>query len=81
MFGMIVLALTIPEALQNGSTQFSTVYAALRLVIVGLYFQAWRLVLESRELTKRYTISFTIALILWLVSIALPSPIQFILWV
>jgi low temperature requirement protein LtrA len=37
MFGMIVLALTVPEALQNESAQFATVYAALRFVIVGLY--------------------------------------------
>ena len=80
MFGMIVLALAIPKALQNGSAQFATVYSALRLVIVGLYFQAWRLVPESRELTKRYTISFAIALVLWLVSITLPPPIRFVLW-
>ncbi|MEH2072754.1 MAG: low temperature requirement protein A [Nostoc sp.] len=80
MFGTIVLALTIPEALQDGSAQFATIYSALRLVIVGLYFQAWRLVPESRELTKRYTLSFAIALVLWLVSIVLPPPIRFILW-
>lgn len=80
MFGTIVLALTIPEALQSGSVQFATVYATLRLVIVGLYFQAWRLVPQSRELARRYTLSFSIALVLWLVSIILPPPIRFILW-
>ena len=81
MFGMIVLALTLPEALQDrGSALFASVYTALRLVIVALYFQAWRLVPQSRELTKRYTLSFSVALVLWLVSIALPSPIRFILW-
>lgn len=80
MFGTIVLALTIPEALGSGSVQFATVYATLRLVIVGLYFQAWRLVPQSRELAMRYTLSFSIALILWLVSIVLPPPIRFILW-
>ncbi len=81
MFGMIVLALTLPEALQvEGSAQFASVYTALRLVIVGLYFQAWRLVPQSRELTKRYTLSFSVALMLWLVSIVLPPPIRFLLW-
>jgi low temperature requirement protein LtrA len=80
MFGMIVLALTVPNALQSGSAQFATAYAALRFIIVGLYFQAWRLVPESRELTKRYTISFAVALGLWIVSIMLPPPIRFILW-
>ena len=80
MFGMIVLGLTIPGALLSGSAQFASVYAALRLAIVGLYFQAWRLVPEARELTMRYTLSFAIALVLWIVSIALPPPIQFMLW-
>jgi low temperature requirement protein LtrA len=80
MFGTIVLAQTIPEALQDGSAQFASAYAALRSIIVGLYFQAWRLVPESRELTARYTISFTISLILWLMSIVLPPPARFFLW-
>jgi low temperature requirement protein LtrA len=80
MFGMIVLGLTIPGALLSGSAQFASVYAALRFAIVGLYFQAWRLVPEARELTMRYTLSFAIALVLWIVSIALPPPIQFMLW-
>lgn len=81
MFGMIVLALTLPEALEDrGSALFASVYTALRLIIVGLYFQAWRLVPQARELTKRYTLSFLVALILWLVSIAVPPPIRFVLW-
>ncbi|GAP99342.1 low temperature requirement protein A [Leptolyngbya sp. NIES-2104] len=80
MFGMIVLALTIPEALQEGSARFAGVYAGLRLVIVGLYFQAWRLVPEARELTGRYTLSFTIALLFWMVSIVVPPPVRFVLW-
>jgi low temperature requirement protein LtrA len=80
MFGTIVLAQTIPEALQDGSARFAAVYAALRSIIVGLYFQAWRLVPQSRELTKRYTISFAISFVLWIASIFLPSPIRFILW-
>jgi low temperature requirement protein LtrA len=80
MFGMMVLALSVPEALQDGSAQFAAVYSALRLIIVGLYFQAWRLVPESRELTQRYTLSFAVSLVLWVVSIALPPPLRFILW-
>ena len=80
MFGMIVLGLTIPGALSSGSAQFASVYAALRFAIVGLYFQAWRLVPEAQELTMRYTLSFAIALILWIISIALPPPIRFVLW-
>jgi len=81
MFGMIVLALTLPDALEEtGSAQFAAVYAALRLVIVGLYVQAWRLVPQSRELTKRYTLSFAVALGFWILSIVVPPPVRFFLW-
>lgn len=81
MFGMIVLALTLPDALEEtGSAQFAAVYAALRLVIVGLYVQAWRLVPQSRELTKRFTLSFAVALGFWILSIVVPPPVRFLLW-
>ncbi len=80
MFGIVVLALTIPEALSEGASNFAAVYAALRLVIIGLYMQAWRLVPQSRELTSRYAMSFSAAFFLWLVSIGVPGPAQFWLW-
>ncbi|MEL6814640.1 MAG: low temperature requirement protein A [Cyanobacteria bacterium J06598_3] len=80
MFGIVVLALTIPDALAAGSANFALVYAALRLVIIGLYMQAWRLVPQSRELTARYATSFSVAFFFWLVSIVVPVPMRFWLW-
>ncbi|WP_346291386.1 low temperature requirement protein A [Sphaerothrix gracilis] len=80
MFGIVVMALTVPNALSGGSAQFAAIYATLRLVIIFLYVQAWRFVPPSRELTARYTVSFSIAFFLWLLSIAVPEPIRFWLW-
>ncbi|MBD1822927.1 low temperature requirement protein A [Cyanobacteria bacterium FACHB-DQ100] len=80
MFGVIVLALAIPEVLEGSSAVFATIYTALRAVIIFLYFQAWRFVPESRELTARYTTSFSIAFGFWLVSIFVPEPLRFVLW-
>jgi low temperature requirement protein LtrA len=80
MLGVIVLAITIPKALHGGSAEFATVYAALRLVIIALYIQAWRFVPQSKELAARYTTSFSIAFALWLVSIVVPEPARFVLW-
>ncbi|MEM9505851.1 MAG: low temperature requirement protein A, partial [Cyanobacteria bacterium P01_E01_bin.43] len=80
MFGLVIMALTIHDALQGGSAAFATAYAGLRFVIIFLYVQAWRLVTPSRELTARYTISFSIAFGLWLLSIAVPEPVRFWLW-
>jgi low temperature requirement protein LtrA len=80
MFGIMVLSITIPNALHGGAVQFAAVYTALRLVIIGLYVQAWRLVPQSRELTARYILSFSIACILWFISIFLPEPACFWFW-
>ncbi|MDJ0600640.1 MAG: low temperature requirement protein A [Crocosphaera sp.] len=80
MFGLVVMALTVPNALRGGSAEFATIYAALRLVIIILYVQAWRFVPQSRELTARYSLSFSVAFFLWLLSIAVPEPARFWLW-
>lgn len=80
MFGIVVLSIRLPEALHGGSAAFATIYATLRLVIIGLYIQAWRFVPQSRELTARYTLSFAIALALWLISIVVAEPLRFWLW-
>lgn len=80
MFGMVVMALTIHDALQDGSANFAAAYAALRLVIIGLYMQAWRFVPQSRELSTRYILSFSAAFCLWLLSIVTPTPVRFWLW-
>ncbi|MEM1368272.1 MAG: low temperature requirement protein A [Cyanobacteria bacterium P01_H01_bin.15] len=81
MFGLVVLSLTIHDALHGGSASFAAVYASLRLVIIGLYVQAWRFVPQSRELTQRYTLSFAIAFCFWVLSIAVPEPMRYGFWV
>lgn len=81
MFCLIVMALTIPLALESGSAKFAAAYAILRLIITFLYVQAWRFVPPSRALTKRYVISFSISLLLWALSIVVPEPARFWLWV
>ncbi|MEM6518387.1 MAG: low temperature requirement protein A [Cyanobacteria bacterium P01_C01_bin.70] len=80
MFGLVVLALTIHDALHGGSARFAAAYSALRLVIIFLYVQAWRFVPQSRELTQRYALSFAVAGALWLLSIATPEPMRYGLW-
>ena len=73
MFGIVIMALTVPGVIDGRSANFAAIYAALRLVIILLYMQAWRLVPQSRELTARYAISFSIASFIWVASIAAPA--------
>lgn len=80
MFGIVVMALTIHNALHGGSAEFAASYTALRLIIILLYVQAWRFVPQARELTARYAISFSVAFLLWLLSIGVPEPARFWLW-
>ena len=80
MFGIIVLALAIPDAFGEGATFFAATYAALRVVIIGLYLWAWRTVDEARELAGRYAASFVVALAVWIVSLFTPAPLRFGLW-
>ena len=80
MFGIVIMALAIPDALSAGSTNFAIAYTTLRLIIIVLYLQAWRFIPDSRELTGRYILSFSIAFFFWLNSIAVPPPLRFALW-
>lgn len=80
MFGLLILALTLPNALHGGSAKFAAIYSVLRLVIILLYLQAWRVSYQTRELTSRYIISFSIAFFFWLTSIIVPEPVRFVLW-
>lgn len=80
MFGIVVMALTIHDVTHGGSANFAAAYTALRLVIIALYMQAWRLVPQSRELSGRYVMSFSVAFFLWLFSIVVPVPLRFWLW-
>lgn len=80
MFGTIVLALTIHDVFHGGSAAFALAYAALRLLTIGLYWRAWRHVPEARDLIKRFITGFSIATVLWLISIVVPEPAHFGVW-
>ena len=80
MFGLIVMALSVSHALDGGSTRFAIAYTSLRFIITALYIQAWRSVPPFRVLTQRYAASFSISLVLWILSIFVLEPARFWLW-
>ena len=80
MFGVIALAIAIPGALHGGAVQFTLAMIALRTLMVWHYWRAWRNVPESHELTGRYLLSFSVALGVWLLSLAVPEPAKYAVW-
>jgi low temperature requirement protein LtrA len=80
MFCVAALATTIPSAFEGHGNGFAIAYTAIRVVIVLLYIRAWRNVPEARSLAAWFIAMFSIAIVFWLVSLAVPSPGKYVLW-
>jgi low temperature requirement protein LtrA len=80
MFGVAVLATTVPHAFVGDGNGFALAYAAIRAVLVLLYARAHRHVPEARALTTWFLLMFSTAIVFWLASLAFPSPWKYVLW-
>lgn len=59
---------------------FSAFYALARLIMVALYFRAWRHVSVARALARRYVIGFSVGALLWFSAAFLPWPWVLPVW-
>jgi low temperature requirement protein LtrA len=80
MFGVAVLATTIPSVFRGATKGFPLAYIAVRLVLVTLYARANRHVPEARTLTRTFLSLFSLALVVWAVSLAFERPWAYVLW-
>jgi low temperature requirement protein LtrA len=80
MFGVAALATTIPAVFDGHGNAFALTYALIRVVIVLLYARAWRHVPQARELSGWFIAMFSAAIVLWLVSLAVPAPWKYGVW-
>jgi low temperature requirement protein LtrA len=80
MFGVAVLATTIPSVFQGETHGFPLAYIAVRLVLVALYARASRHVPEARTLTNTLLVMFSLAILIWAVSLAFDRPWAYVLW-
>jgi low temperature requirement protein LtrA len=80
MFGVAVLATTIPGVFRGATTGFPLAYISVRLVLIVLYARANRHVPEARTLTRTLLTLFSLAVLVWAVSIAFDSPWVYVLW-
>ena len=75
------MAVSVPDGLGKNSVWFALSYAVIRAILVIEYLRTRRHVPAARQLTTRYSIGFSIAAGIWFVSVFLPSPIRFVLWI
>jgi low temperature requirement protein LtrA len=80
MFGVAALATTVPSAFEGHGNGFALSYACIRIVIVLLYVRARRNVPEARRLTNWFIAMFSVAIVLWFVSLAIAAPWKYVWW-
>ncbi len=80
MFCIGAMAVQIPDVFRNEPAHFAVAHAGARLVLIALYFRAWRQVAGAKEMTKRFTLGFSLGLVLWVASIFVPPPYTYLLW-
>jgi low temperature requirement protein LtrA len=80
MFAVAALATTVPGAFEGGSAGFAISYVCIRLVLLVLYGRAIRFVEEGRALARFYFSVFGLAVVVWLVSLAVPEPARYVVW-
>lgn len=81
IFVVSALAITVYDGLGETSVGFAIAYAVARGILVIMYLRAAHYVEEARALARRYATGFAIAAAVWLLSIFVPPPYRFLLWV
>jgi low temperature requirement protein LtrA len=80
MFGVAGLASTVPDALHGGQNNFVIAYVSVRLILLVLYARVYRDVEVARPVAAWFILMFGIAVVDWLISLAVPVPWKYLLW-
>ena len=81
IFFIAILGISVQGAFSNLTTQFVLAYVGVRLMLTLLYLRAGMHQPEAKPLINRYAIGFSLAALVWLISIFLPPPYNYGLWV
>lgn len=79
MFAVVVIAAALAGD-TTSTTAFATGYAVARVLLLAMYWRAYRYVPETRGLVRGYLIGFGAAAFIWTVAIFVPDPARFVLW-
>jgi len=80
MFAVAALASTVPDALHGGQNSFVLAYVSVRLVLIVLYVRVYRDVEAARPVARWFIFIFGLAVVDWLISLAVPVPWKYLLW-
>jgi low temperature requirement protein LtrA len=80
MLAIAALAIQIPDVAHDESTGFVIAYVVLRSLMVALYLRSYVHVPAARPLIARYAWQYSVAIGIWLASLAFASPARYVLW-
>jgi low temperature requirement protein LtrA len=81
MAGAVSLAVNSNQAFDGTSMGFIISYVAIRSFLILEYIRTGKKITEARPLTSKYGIGFSCTTFLWLVSLFIPEPLRFIVWI
>ncbi|HKU83572.1 MAG TPA: low temperature requirement protein A, partial [Candidatus Nitrosocosmicus sp.] len=81
MAGAVSLAVNSNQAFDETSIGFIVSYIAIRSFLIIEYIRTGKKITDARPLTSKYSIGFSCTTVLWMISIFVPAPFSFILWV
>ncbi len=80
MFAIGGIAVSVTQVFGGETRQFAVFYAASRAVIVLFYLRTYLQQPEAKDLTGRFSWTYGVGFILWLVSCFLPAPWVYVCW-
>jgi low temperature requirement protein LtrA len=80
MFAVAGLASTVPDALHGGQNSFVIAYVSVRVILLVLYARVYRSLEVARPVARWFILMFGIAVVDWLISLALPGPWKYVFW-
>ena len=81
MAGAVSLAVNSNQAFDETSMGFIISYVAIRSFLILEYIRTGKKITDARPLTSKYGTGFSCTTFLWLVSLFVPEPLRFIVWI
>jgi low temperature requirement protein LtrA len=81
MLAIAAMAVLIGDVAQGrNATAFVLAYVTIRGLMLALYARAWFAVPEARPLIRFYGLGYSLGVAIWLSSLAVAPPFQYIIW-
>jgi low temperature requirement protein LtrA len=80
MIPLAAMAYTIHDATGKTAVGFALSYIAVRVILIIMWLRAGKETVNTRKLTGRYAIGFSVSVVLWSVSVFMKPPFRYWFW-